>query len=187
MAVDFRLNDALVLARKVYGDNFLIDLAIEEMSELTVALNHFRRKRAEAKEVQEEIADVMLAMQELQLIFGIYDVHFYYRAKCERFENQVEIDALKPKEDKDDGDTENADNSEQLPPEMKALLSQKTEELDLSVRTLNLLKANGIGTIRDLCRLTVTDWLKFRNSGKKSLTELDDFLTAHNLTWGMNV
>lgn len=181
MAIDFRLNDALVLARKVYGDNFLIDLAIEEMGELIVALNHYRRNRAEAKEVQEEIADVMLAMQELQLIFGIYDVHFYYRAKCERFENRVELDALKPKEDKDDG------TSEQLSPEMKALLSRETEELDLSVRTRNLLKANGIGTVRDLCRLKRTDWLKFRNGGKKSLTELDDFMTDNNLTWGMNV
>jgi DNA-directed RNA polymerase alpha subunit len=84
-------------------------------------------------------------------------------------------------------DAEKADNHEQLSPEMKALLSQKVEELDLSVRTRNLLKANGIDTILDLCRLKKTDWLKFRNGGKKSLTELDDFLTAHNLTWGMNV
>lgn len=72
-------------------------------------------------------------------------------------------------------------------PEMKALLSQKIEELNLTVRTLNLLKANDINTIRDLCRLKKTDWLNFRNSGMKSLTELDDFLAAHNLTWGMNV
>lgn len=186
MAIDFRLNDALILARKVYGDNSLIDLAIEEMGELIVALNHFRRKRAEAKEVQEEIADVMLAIQELQMIFGIYDVSVWYRAKCERFENRVERDALKPKEDKDDGKAEKAGNREQLSPEMEALLGRKTEELDLSVRTRNLLKANGIDTVRDLCRLKKTDWLKFRNGGKKSLTELDDFLTDHNLTWGMN-
>ena len=82
---------------------------------------------------------------------------------------------------------EQADNHEQLSPEMKALLSQKVEELDLSVRTCNLLKANGIDTILDLCRLKKTDWLKFRNGGKKSLTELEDFLTAHNLTLGMDV
>ena len=84
-------------------------------------------------------------------------------------------------------DAEKAENREQLSPEMKALLSQKVEELDLSVRTRNLLKSNGIDTILDLCRLKKTDWLKFRNGGKKSLTELDDFLTAHNLTWGMDV
>jgi hypothetical protein len=82
---------------------------------------------------------------------------------------------------------EYADHSEQLPPEMKELLSQKVEEFDLSVRTRGILKKNGIDTILDICRLKKTDWLKFRDAGKKSLTELDDFLTAHNLTWGMNV
>ncbi len=92
---------------------------------------------------------------------------------------QVEI-IIKTKEDKDEG------TREQLPPEMEALLSRKTEELDLTVRTRNILKANGIETVRDLCRLKRTDWLKFRNGGKKSLTELDDFLTDHGLTWGMN-
>ena len=79
------------------------------------------------------------------------------------------------------------ENHEQLSPEMKALLSQKVENLDMSVHTRSLLKANGIDTLLDLCRLNKTDWLKFRNCGKKSLTELDDFLTAHNLTWGMDV
>ena len=82
---------------------------------------------------------------------------------------------------------EQADNSEQLSPEMKTLLSQKVEELDLSVRTRNILKANGIDTILDICRMKKTDCLKFRNGGKKSLIELDDFLTAHNLTWGVDV
>ena len=79
------------------------------------------------------------------------------------------------------------ENHEQLSPEMKALLSQKVENLDMSVHTRSLLKANGIDTLLDLCRLNKTDWLKFRNCGKKSLTELDDFLTVHNLTWGMDV
>lgn len=78
-------------------------------------------------------------------------------------------------------------NREQLSTEIKALLSRKTEELDLSVRTRNVLRANGIDTILDLCRLRKIDWLNFRNGGKKSLAELDDFLTYHNLTWGMNI
>lgn len=82
---------------------------------------------------------------------------------------------------------EHTEDHEQLSPEMKARLIQKVENLDLSVHTRNLLKANGIDTILDLCRLNKTDWLKFRNCGKRSLTELDDFLTAHNLTWGMDV
>ena len=47
--------------------------------------------------------------------------------------------------------------------------------------------ANGIDTILDLCRLKKTDWLRFRNGGKKSLTELDDFLEKHGLEWGMEV
>ena len=84
----------------------------------------------------------------------------------------------------EEGHTE---NREQLSPEMKALLSHKVEELDLSVRTRNILKANGIDTILDICRMKKTDCLNFRNGGKKALTELDDFLTAHNLTWGMDV
>ena len=50
-----------------------------------------------------------------------------------------------------------------------------------------LKSANGIDTILDLCRLKKTDCLKLRNIGKKSFMELDDFLTDHNLTWGMNV
>ena len=82
---------------------------------------------------------------------------------------------------------EQADPSEQLSPEMKVLLSQKVEELDLSVRTRNILKANGIDTILDICRMKKTDCLNFRNGGKKSLTELDDFLTKHGLEWGMEL
>ena len=99
MAIDFKLKNALIKARKVYGDNYLIDLAIEEMGELIVAINHYRRNRAEAKEVQEEIADVMLAMKELQEMFGLGEVVDFYRAKCERFENRVDHDSLTAKED----------------------------------------------------------------------------------------
>ena len=95
MAIDFKLLNALTKARKVYGDNYLIDLAIEEMGELIVAINHHRRKRVEAKAVQEEIADVMLALKELQQIFGTGDVIDLYRAKCERFEQRVDNDEKK--------------------------------------------------------------------------------------------
>ena len=90
MAIDFKLLNALTKARRVYGDNYLIDLAIEEMGELIVALNHHRRKRVEASAVQEEIADVMLALKELQQIFGTGDIVDFYRKKCERFEQRVE-------------------------------------------------------------------------------------------------
>ena len=84
-------------------------------------------------------------------------------------------------------DAEREASKPQVPPEIESALGQKVEELDLSVRTRNILKANSIDTIRDICRLNKTDLLKFRNGGKKALTELDNFLTAHNLTWGMNV
>ena len=57
----------------------------------------------------------------------------------------------------------------------------------LSFYTGVYMKANGIDTILDLCRLKKTDWLRFRNGGKKSLTELDDFLTKHGLEWGMEI
>ena len=60
---------------------------------------------------------------------------------------------------------------------------KRIEECNLSVRTRSICKANGIDTLGDLCKLHKTDWLKFRNSGKKSLGELDDLLEAHGLTW----
>ena len=84
-------------------------------------------------------------------------------------------------------DAERAENPQKLSPEMAALLSQKVEELDLSVRTRNLLKCNGINTIADICRLKKTDYLRFRNGGKKSLTELEDFLPEHGLEWEMEI
>ena len=98
MAVDFKLLTALTKARRMYGDNYLIDLAIEEMCELIVVLNHHRRKRVEASAVQEEIADVMLALKELQQIFGTGEIVDFYRKKCERFEQRVEVEDNKTKE-----------------------------------------------------------------------------------------
>lgn len=91
------LKNTLNKARMVYGDNYLIDLAIEEMGELIVAINHYRRGRAQAKEVQEEIADVTLAMKELQQIFGFDEVFEFYHTKCERFENRVDKDNISKK------------------------------------------------------------------------------------------
>lgn len=43
--------------------------------------------------------------------------------------------------------------------------------------------ASGIDTLGDLCKLHKTDWLKFRNGGKKSLIELDDLLHDNGLDW----
>lgn len=63
------------------------------------------------------------------------------------------------------------------------LLSTPLTSCDLSVRTLNICHSNGIETLGDLTKIHKTDWLKFRNGGKKSLTELDDLLKANGLDW----
>ena len=80
-------------------------------------------------------------------------------------------------------DAEKSENHEQLSPEMEALLSQKLEELDLSIRTKNICRANGIETLADLTKLHKTDWMKMLNSCRKSLLELDDLLMDHGLKW----
>ncbi len=67
------------------------------------------------------------------------------------------------------------------------LLDSKLFEFALTVRTLNILKLNGIDTVRDLVSLTPNDFHRLRSIGPKAFTELDDFLKSHNLKWGMNV
>jgi len=59
--------------------------------------------------------------------------------------------------------------------------------MDLSVRALNCLKAAEVETLGELVRYNRNDLLKFRNFGKKSLTELDELIKSKNLTFGMNV
>ena len=70
---------------------------------------------------------------------------------------------------------------------MRQLLKTKLSDQDLSVRALNCLKAADVDTVGDLVRLNRNDLLKFRNFGKKSLTELDELLTSLNLKFGMDV
>jgi DNA-directed RNA polymerase subunit alpha len=70
---------------------------------------------------------------------------------------------------------------------MRQLLKTKLSDQDLSVRALNCLKAAEVDTVGDLVRFNRSDLLKFRNFGKKSLSELDDLLTALNLNFGMDV
>ncbi len=67
------------------------------------------------------------------------------------------------------------------------MLDRPITDYPLSVRALNCLKAADINTLRELVRLTEMDLLKFRNFGKKSISELSDFIKDHGLTWGMNV
>ena len=70
---------------------------------------------------------------------------------------------------------------------MRQLLKTKLVDLDLSVRALNCLKAAEVETLGDLVKFNKNDLLKFRNFGKKSLTELDELLTSLNLKFGMDV
>jgi DNA-directed RNA polymerase subunit alpha len=70
---------------------------------------------------------------------------------------------------------------------MRQLLKTKLVDLDLSVRALNCLKAAEVDTLGDLVKFNKNDLLKFRNFGKKSLTELEELLTTMNLNFGMDI
>ena len=70
---------------------------------------------------------------------------------------------------------------------MRQLLKTKLVDMNLSVRALNCLKAADVDTLGDLVQFNKTDLLKFRNFGKKSLTELDDLLESLNLSFGTDI
>lgn len=70
---------------------------------------------------------------------------------------------------------------------MRQLLKTKLVDMDLSVRALNCLKAADVETLGELVSFNKSDLLKFRNFGKKSLTELEDLVRSKNLNFGMNV
>lgn len=71
--------------------------------------------------------------------------------------------------------------------QMRKLLKSSLAELDLSVRAFNCLRAADIKTLGDLVSFNIADLLKFRNFGKKSLTELEELVADKNLTFGMDV
>ena len=70
---------------------------------------------------------------------------------------------------------------------MRQLLKTRLVDMNLSVRALNCLKAADVETLGDLVQYNKTDLLKFRNFGKKSLTELDDLLESLNLSFGTDI
>ena len=70
---------------------------------------------------------------------------------------------------------------------MRQLLKTKLVDMDLSVRALNCLKAAEVDTLGDLVSFNKNDLMKFRNFGKKSLTELDELVAKKNLTFGMDL
>lgn len=70
---------------------------------------------------------------------------------------------------------------------IRQLLKTKLVDMDLSVRALNCLKAAEVETIGELVALNKADLLKFRNFGKKSLTELEELVRGKGLEFGMNI
>ena len=70
---------------------------------------------------------------------------------------------------------------------VRQLLKSKLVDLDLSVRALNCLKAADVETLGELVAYNRNDLLKFRNFGKKSLTELDQLVEQKGLEFGMNI
>ncbi len=87
-------------------------------------------------------------------------------------------------------DSEEKNGAEEFDEEilhMRQLLKSKLVDLDLSVRALNCLKAADVETLGDLVVFNKNDLLKFRNFGKKSLTELDELLENLNLSFGMDI
>ncbi len=80
---------------------------------------------------------------------------------------------------------ENAVDEEML--HMRKLLKTATSDLDLSVRAYNCLKAANIKSLGELASLEVSDMMKFRNFGKKSLAELEQLIVDKQLTFGMDL
>ncbi len=70
---------------------------------------------------------------------------------------------------------------------MRQLLNSRLTDMDLSVRALNCLKAAEVDTLGQLVKYHRADLLKFRNFGKKSLTELDELLERNGLAFGMDI
>ena len=70
---------------------------------------------------------------------------------------------------------------------MRQLLKTRLIDMDLSVRALNCLKAAEVDTLGDLVSFNKGDLMKFRNFGKKSLTELDELVNNKGLTFGMDL
>ena len=71
--------------------------------------------------------------------------------------------------------------------EIKGILSKSIDEMELSVRSHNCLQAAGIYTIGELVSKEESEMLKFKNFGRKSLTELTEKLTTLELRFGMDI
>jgi len=92
-------------------------------------------------------------------------------------DNTMTFETVKPEE-------EEAVDEEML--HMRKVLKTPLHDMDLSVRAYNCLKAADIRTLGDLVQLDLSDMMKFRNFGKKSLTELENLVSDKGLTFGMD-
>ncbi|MDR2466620.1 MAG: DNA-directed RNA polymerase subunit alpha [Prevotellaceae bacterium] len=79
------------------------------------------------------------------------------------------------------------DEIDEVTMQMRQLLKTKLIDMDLSVRALNCLKSAEVEILADLVKYERQDLLKFRNFGKKSLTELDELLDNLHLSFGMDI
>lgn len=84
-------------------------------------------------------------------------------------------------------ETEGNDEFDEEILHMRQLLKTKLSDMNLSVRALNCLKSAEVETLGELVQFNKNDLLKFRNFGKKSLTELDDLLDSLNLSFGLDI
>ena len=87
-------------------------------------------------------------------------------------------------------DSTDGEENEQFDEEalhMRQLLKTKLVDMDLSVRALNCLKSANVESLGELVVYNKTDLLKFRNFGKKSLSELEELLTSLKLSFGMDI
>lgn len=71
--------------------------------------------------------------------------------------------------------------------ELCRLFSRSVRDCELSVRAIGCLMIDGRKTLGDVCRMKKTDFLRIRNAGKKTLREVEDFLTSKGLSWDMDV
>jgi len=87
----------------------------------------------------------------------------------------------------DDSFSTDTSNYDEESLHMRQLLKTKLVDLDLSVRALNCLKAADVETLGELVQYKKTDLIKFRNFGKKSLSELEKLVEKRGLTFGMDI
>lgn len=87
--MDNGIKDTLLNAVKVFGREKQVEMAIEEMGELLVAINQHKRGRVSVEAVQEEIADVKIMVEQLAIIYGENGVSNFETKKGKRLEERI--------------------------------------------------------------------------------------------------